>query len=249
MSNIATIEKMRQMRLLGMTDAFETIIETSQNDNFTPDELLAYLIEAEWNDRHLRKLQRHLRAAKFRYRATVEEIDFQTPRNLDKNLMLRMADCTFLERKENLLLTGPTGTGKSFLTSAIGHQACVKGYKVRYFNCAKLFAMLKMAKADGSYKRIMDRIERQDLLILDDFGLQPVDSQSRLAMLEIIEDRHGRKSTIIASQLPVAKWYKVIGEKTLADAILDRLVHSAHRFELAGESLRKRKKQVGENDE
>lgn len=242
MNNTATLEKMRQMRLLGMYSAFEACIATAQTGEFTPDELLAQLIEAEWNDRQLRRMERHLRAAKFRYRATIDQIDFNTSRNLDRNLLLRMADCSFLDRKENLMLTGPTGTGKSFLASAIGHQACVKGYRVRYFNCAKLFAMLKMSQTDGSYHKVIDKLERQDLLILDDFGLQPTDGPARLALLEIIEDRHGRKSTIIASQLPVIKWHKVIGEQTLADAILDRILHTAHRIELKGESMRKRKK-------
>jgi len=242
MNNNATLEKMRNMRLLGMANAFETCIATTQTGNFTPDELLAHLLDAEWNDRNLRKMERHLRAAKFRYRATIEEIDFRTSRNLDKNLLLRLADCSFMERKENLLLTGSTGTGKSFIASAIGHQACVRDYRVRYFNCAKLFSAIKMARADGSYKKFIDRIERQDLLILDDFCLQPLSGPERLALLEIIEDRHGRKSTIIASQLPVSTWYEVIGEKTIADAILDRIVHSAHHIEIKGESMRKRTK-------
>ena len=240
--NNATLEKMRTMRLLGMTKAFEACVATCRNQSFTADEMLAHLIEAEWNDRQLRKMERHLRAAKFRYRANIEEIDFTTPRNLDKNLLLRIADCSFLERKENLLLTGPTGTGKSFISSAIGHQACVKGYRVRYFNCAKLFSMIKRTRVEGSYNKFINKLERQDLLILDDFGLQPIDGPARLALLEIIEDRHGRKSTIIASQLPLQKWYEVIGEKTLADAILDRLVHHAHAIKLKGESMRKRKK-------
>jgi DNA replication protein DnaC len=242
MNNNATLDKMREMRLLGMANAFQTCITTSQTGNFTPDELLAHLLDAEWNDRQLRKMERHLRAAKFRYRATIEEIDFATSRGLDKNLILRLADCSFLDRKENLLLTGPTGTGKSFLASAIGNQACGRGYRVRYFNCAKLFSAIKMETATGSYNKFIDRLERQDLLILDDFCLQPLTGPERLALLEIIEDRHGRKSTIIASQLPVENWYEVIGEKTIADAILDRLVHDAHHVQIQGESMRKRKR-------
>lgn len=233
---------MRKMRLHGMTAAFEACIATCQNNDLTPDELLAHLIEAEWNHRDLRRTERLLKAAKFRYQATVPEIDFHSPRKLDKNLTLRMADCTFIERRESLLLTGPTGTGKSFIASAIGNQACIKGYRVRYFNCSKLFAQLHLARTDGSYGKLIKNLERQDLLILDDFGIQPLKGPDRLALLEIIEDRHGRRSTLIASQLPTSTWYQVIGEKTLADAILDRILHTAHRIEINGESMRKRKK-------
>ena len=155
---------------------------------------------------------------------------------------MRLAECTFIDRKENLLITGSTGIGKSFIASAIGNQACTLGYKVLYANITKLFTRLKMAKADGSYIKEISRIERQDLLILDDFGLQPMDGHSRSVMMEIVEDRHGTHSTIITSQLPVAQWYEVIGEQTVADAILDRIVHDAHRLDLLGESLRRKQK-------
>jgi len=147
---------------------------------------------------------------------------------------------SFINKGENILITGATGVGKSYLSSALGHQACQSGYKTLYFNTQKLFSRLKMLKADGSYTKEISRMEKYDLLILDDFGLAPLDSTARMFLLEIIEDRHGRKSTIISSQLPVAKWYEVIGESTIADAILDRMVHTAHRIELKGESLRKK---------
>jgi DNA replication protein DnaC len=151
-----------------------------------------------------------------------------------------LSDGSFLEKKENILITGATGVGKSYLSSALGHQACQLGYRTLYFNTQKLFTRLKMLKADNSYVREIGRIEKYDLLILDDFGLAPLDSVARMILLEIIEDRHNRKSTIISSQLPVAKWYEVIGESTIADAILDRMVHTAHRIDLKGESLRKK---------
>ncbi|MCB0385224.1 MAG: IS21-like element helper ATPase IstB [Bdellovibrionales bacterium] len=230
---------MKEMRLLGMFNAFEALLRSAQNTALTPDELIAQLVEAEFNDRQQRKTLRCLRSARFRYPASIEETDFHTPRNLDKNQALRLADCSYLDRGENILITGPTGTGKSFLASALGHQACLKGKRVKYFNCRKLFEILKMAKADGSYPTFVRKLERMDLLILDDFGLEPIDGKARLGLLEIIEDRHGRRSTLIASQLPVPKWHEVIEEKTIADAVLDRLVHQAHRIELKGESLRK----------
>ena len=199
------------------------------------------LIQAEWEDREARKIRRHLKAARFRYHAAVEEITYQPDRNLDKTLMTRLTDCSFIKRHENILITGSTGVGKSFISSALGNQACHKGFRVCYFNTQKLFTKLKMSKADGSYMREINRIEKQDLLILDDFGLQEMDTQKRMAFLEIIEDRFDIKSTIISSQLPVNKWYDVIGEGTIADAILDRLVNGAHRIDLQGESLRKKK--------
>ena len=155
--------------------------------------------------------------------------------------MMRYAECDFIDKAENILITGPTGVGKSFISSALGNQACHKGFKVLYFNTQKLFTRLKMSEADGSYMREINRIEKQDLLVMDDFGLQEMDTQTRLAFLEIIEDRYDIKSTIISSQLPVSKWYDVIGEGTIADAILDRLVNGAHRIDLKGESLRKKK--------
>lgn len=241
-----TQEKMKEMRLLGMAKAFQSCLESRQAESFSHDELISYLIEAEWEDRQQRKIQRYLNTARFRYPASIEAIDFSHPRNLDKNQLLPLANCQFLDKKECLIITGPTGVGKSFIASALGHQACQQGYKVLYFNTAKLFARLKMAKADGSYLKEMNRLEKQDLLILDDFALQPLDASSRLMLLEIMEDRHGRKSTLFTSQLPVSKWYEVLEEPTIADAILDRLVHTSHRLELKGESLRK--KQKGKED-
>ena len=231
------LEQMNLMKFYGMATVYQSVIQGKQS--FTNDELVSMLIQAEWEDREARKIRRHLKAARFRYHAAVEEITYQPDRNLDKTLMTRLTDCSFIKRHENILITGPTGVGKSFISSALGNQACHKGFKVLYFNTQKLFTRLKMSKADGSYVREIDRIEKQDLLILDDFGLQEMDSQKRMAFLEIIEDRFDIKSTIISSQLPVNKWYDVIGEGTIADAILDRLVNGAHRIDLQGESLRK----------
>lgn len=176
----------------------------------------------------------------------MEELHYHTGRNVDKNLIMRFAECKFIDKNENILITGSTGIGKSYIASALGHQACSLGYKVAYYNTAKLFGKLKMAKADGSYIKEVARIERQHLLILDDFGIQPLDGASRAMLMEIIEDRHGKSSTIITSQVPVNKWHDIIGEKTVADAILDRIIHEAHRLDLKGESLRKK---TGNNPE
>ncbi len=243
MNNQATLHQMKALKLYGMQTAFQTSMETRHNTQLTADELLAYLLEAEFNYRQSRKINRSIQQARFRYPASVEEIDYHSARNLDKNAFLRLSDCSFVDRKESLIITGATGVGKSFLASALGHQACARGYKVVYANTAKLFTRLKMAQADNTYAKEMARLEKQDLLILDDFGLSPLDKDSRYMLLELMEDRHGKHSTMIATQLPVSSWYELIGEQTVADAVLDRLVHSAHRIELKGESMRKKKSQ------
>lgn len=238
--NEQILERMNQLRLHGMHKMYNTMLETRQHQNLTAEVLLSTLLQSEWEERYNKRLSRLLKNARFRYQASLDEINFPEGRNLDKNTFLQLADCGFIDRKENLLITGPTGVGKSHIASALGHQACAMGYHVAYFNTQKLFARLKISRADGSHNKEIARIEKADLLILDDFGLVPLDGAKRIELLEIIEDRHGRKSTIICSQLPVRQWYEIIDDSTIADAILDRIIHSAHRFELKGESLRKK---------
>jgi DNA replication protein DnaC len=238
--NTTTLEHMRKMKFNGMFRAFKTSLESNQREDLTPDEMIAQLIQAEWDDRQNRSIDMKIKNARFRYKASIEQMVYDTDRNIDRNLMMRFNECEFIDKHEVILITGCTGIGKSYIASAIGHHACGLGYKVLYCNVPKLFAKLKMAKADGSYIKEIAKLERQQLLILDDFGMHPFDAQSRSALMEIIEDRHGKGSTIITSQVPVIMWHDVIGEKTVADAILDRIVHSAHRLELTGESLRKK---------
>lgn len=237
--NVETLEKMKTMKFYGMARAFTSCLEDGRLAKMTADEMLSFLVTSEWDDRQNRRIERSIRNARFRYNASVEKMYYGPERSLSKNEMMRFADCSFIGKAESILITGCTGIGKSYIASALGNQACLKGYKVYYMNIAKLFSKLKMMKADGSYLREITRIEKQDLLILDDFGLQPLDNQNRSALMELIEDRHGKRSTIITSQLPVKEWYDVIGEKTVADAILDRLVHDAHRIDLEGDSMRK----------
>lgn len=237
--NTETSEQMKQLRLYGMHRAFNESMQANAV-KYTNDELIAYLLQSEWDDRHNRKIERLTKAARFRYKAAIEDVDYDQSRNLDINQIHRFAQCDFITKNENILLTGSTGVGKSYVASAIGYQACSMGYKVMYFNTNKMFTKLKMSKADGTYLREINRLEKQDLLILDDFGLRPLDSVNRHIFMEIIEDRHGKKSTIIASQLPTDAWHQVIGEQTLADAILDRIIHTAHRIDLHGESMRKK---------
>jgi DNA replication protein DnaC len=238
--NETTLDKMRKMKMLGMYRAFKTNLDTEKTETYTPDEIVAHLIDAEWDERQHRNIEHKIKNARFRYKAALEDLYYHTDRNIDKNQVMRFADCSFINKTENILITGSTGIGKSYIASALGYHACSMGYKVMYYNLPKLFTKLKMSKADGSYLKEVAKIERQHLLILDDFGLQPLDAQSRIALMELIEDRHGKGSLIITSQVPVNKWYDVIGEQTIADAILDRIIHSAHRLELKGESLRKK---------
>lgn len=239
--NEQTIEKMRTMKMHGMVRAFRTSLESGSTDKWTADELVSMLIDSEWDERYNRKLNRNVKNAHFRYKAAVEQINFDASRELNKNHILRLADCDFVDKMENVIITGSTGIGKSYIASAIGHQACSLGYKVLYEHTSKLFARLKMGKADGTYLKEITRMEKQELLIIDDFGIQPLDQQSRTILMEIIEDRHGKRSTLITSQVPINKWHEVIGEQTIADAILDRIIHDAHRLELKGESLRKKR--------
>lgn len=241
MNNQSTLEKMKELKLWGMQKAFSASLQTSEHAHVTADELLTSLVEAEYDFRQTLRIKGAIKNARFRYPASIEEINFSQSRNLNKNNFIRLADCSFIEKKENILISGLTGVGKSYLASALGHQACIMGYKVRYYNMSKLFTSLKMSKADNSYLKEINRIEKQDLLILDDFGLHPIDPTTRIALLEIIEDRHGKSSTIIASQVPVNKWHELLGEQTIADAILDRIIHTSNRIELQGESMRKKR--------
>lgn len=235
-----TISKMKELRLHGMAGAFQKSIESGSSDKFTIDEFLTHLVDAEWNDRNERKRERLTRAASFRYRSSMAELDYTEKRNLDKNLMLRLSDCRWITQGKDILITGATGLGKSYIGSALGHHACDQGYRVTYRSTGRLMAALKEGKRDGSYLKLLEKLFKSDVLILDDFGLNTFDDKARLAMLDILEDRHGRKSTIILSQLPVASWHGLIGDSTIADAIMDRIVYGAHRIELKGESFRKK---------
>lgn len=242
--NEITLTKMKQMKLYGMYGAFKTAIETGKTDDYTLDQFISMMVETEWDDRKTRRIERAIKNARFHYKSSIENIIYEQTRNIDQNKLLRLAECDFIEQNESIIITGSTGVGKSYLATALGYQACIEGYRVMYLNTNKLFSKLKMAKADGSYLKELAKIERHHLIVLDDFGLQLLDSQNRIALLEIIEDRHNKGSIIITSQLPVKSWYEIIGEKTIADAILDRLIHQSHRIELGGESMRRKRKLI-----
>lgn len=203
MSIASTINKLEKLKLYGMVRALNGAMEVGIA-SLSNEELLAHIVDAEWEYRHNRKLTKLIKAAKFRYSASIEETNFSIKRNFDKNCLLPFSDCSWIEKKQNIIITGPTGVGKSYISTAIGHQACIYGFKTIYFNFGKLIPVLKLKKADGSYLKEIRRIEKQDVLVLDDFGLEKLYTVSRLILLEILEDRHGLASTIITSQLPVA---------------------------------------------
>lgn len=238
-NNTETISKMKELKLHGMARAFQTTLETGISSQYTTDELLTHLIDCEWDDRNNRRRERLKKAAHFRYNASFAEINYAHQRNLDKNQMLRFSNCSWISDHQDIIITGSTGVGKSFLGSALGHQACDYGYRVIYSLTSRLFADLKEAKREGNYHKLLLKILKADLLILEDFGLSPFTNDSRLALLDILEDRHGRKSTVFLSQLSVREWYEIIGDSTIADAIMDRIVHGSHRIELEGDTLRK----------
>lgn len=239
MNNIET--QMRTLRLHGMERHWKAMMETRRNLELTLSEGMELLLQAETDERDERRYDRLTRNAGFRYAASIEELNMEASRGIDRGLITTLATGTYIKNGDPVLISGATGCGKSFLASALGHHACTQDYKVSYFSLQKLLMRTKMGRLEGTLHKLLDRLSKTDLIILDDFGMISLDQQQRLDLMEIIEDRHGRSSTIIASQLPVASWYDVIGEDTIADAILDRLVHSSYRIELKGESLRKKR--------
>lgn len=244
MNITATFEKLKTMKLSGFENAYRIIYEAGGNSNFTIDELIAHLIDAEYDERYNKKLSRLIKNAGFRQQATLDQIDYTSQRTLDKNQLLRLQTCDWIKKSRDILITGPTGVGKSFIACALGFQACISEFKVLYTTSGKLLDKLLFAKADGSYLNELEKIAKMDLLILDDFGLKPIDAKNRTMFFDIIDDRHSKKSTIITSQIPVKDWYDCIGEPTIADAIMDRLTNGSFRLELQGESMRKRIKNV-----
>jgi DNA replication protein DnaC len=233
--------QMNSLRLHGMAKSWVAIQESRQLSNLTLSDGMELLLQAEEQARDQRRFTRLEHHASFRYKASMEEVKPDATRGLDKTLLHSLATGSYIQKGETILITGATGCGKSFLSSALGHQACMQGYKVAYFNTQKLLMKTKLTRVEGTSFKFFEKISKTDLLILDDFGLTHLDRQQQLDLMEMVEDRHAKKATIIASQLPVASWYDIIGEATIADAILDRLIHTSHRIEIKGESLRKKR--------
>lgn len=239
MNNNQTVEKLKQMRLSAMAELHLQQLKDNRLSSSTADEYLALLTDHQWEDRQNKKIERLLKQAGFKQQASLADINYTQNRNLDNNMFDRLSTLNFIPRKENIIITGASGVGKSYLAQALGHQGCMMQHKTIYANTARLLKKLKLSKVDGTYLKELNKLLKADLLILDDFGLQSFDNHTREALMDIIDDRHNKTSTIIASQIPVSAWYDIIGEGTIADAILDRIVNSSHRIDLKGESLRK----------
>jgi len=241
MNHQNTLDQLGQLKLRGMVDAYQSVISLPVQEQPSIHPFIARLCEAETQHRVNLKTQVYLKQSKLRYNAVLEQVYCNSARNLSKESLLSIADCGFIDRSENVLITGATGCGKSYLACAIGRQACSFGYRTLYLGMTRFLEKVSLSKLDGTYIKMLNQIERTHLLILDDFGLHPMDKIARLALLQILEDRYGKKSILISSQLPVDKWHQYIGESTIADAIMDRLAGNAHRFDLKGDSLRKKK--------
>ena len=238
-----TLDQLRQLGLAGMARAFEELATTAQGGELEHAEWLALLLDRELADRQDRRLKARLRYARLRHQAAVEDVDYRTPRGLDRALFQKLAGGSWIEERQNLIIEGPTGVGKSWLACALGHKACRDDHSVLYQRIPRLFADLALARGDGRYARLMRALGGVKLLILDDWGLEPLGPEQQRDLLEIVEERYGRGATLITSQLPVDRWHDLIGNPTLADAILDRIVHNAHRIQLRGDSLRRKKAQ------
>lgn len=241
MVNEQTFEKLHALKLPGMAEAVRGQLSQPEMNDLSFEERLAMLVDAECLFRENKRMKRLLKNAKLKFQASLEDVDYRAPRGMDKSVILSLGTCGWIKRHQNVIIVGPTGTGKTFLSCALAQRACREGMSAIYLRTPVLYRTLAMARVDGSYARVLARLAKAPLLVLDDLGLAPLADQERRDLLEVIEDRYGTASTIVTSQLPVEHWHEVIGDPTIADALLDRLVHNAHRIGLTGDSMRKTK--------
>lgn len=246
--NNQTVEQLCQMRLHGMASGFNEQLQSPNTAELCFEDRFAMIVQKEWTHRENRKLAIRLKAAKLKRQASIEDIDFRHPRGLDKAMTLSLATCEWIRNHHNVIVTGPTGIGKSYLAEAFAQKACREGLSAVYYRCPRLFRELAIAKGDGSYLKLLNKIAKMDLLVIDDWGLAPLNDAERRDMLELVEDRHGLRATLITSQFPIPKWYELIGDPTIADAVLDRIIHVAHKITLKGDSLRKKRSKLTDAD-
>ncbi len=240
MNTQITLDNLAKLKLSGMAKVYQAILTMPVQEIPSVDQLMARLVEAELQERANKKTEMFLKVSKLRYNAILENIYCNVHRNFTRENLLALADCSFIDRAENILITGATGCGKSYLACALGRQACTLGHKTLYFGMARLIEKIAQSKLEGTYIKFINYLEKANLIIIDDFGLHPLDTVTRLALLQIMEDSYAKRSIIVTSQLPVAKWYQYIDDPTIADAIMDRLAVNASKIELKGESLRKK---------
>jgi DNA replication protein DnaC len=235
-----TLDKLYQMKLGGMVDAVKEQVVSPAASSLSFEDRLGMLVDRQWDIKESRGLTRRLQVAKLRQQAAIEDIDFHTHRGLDKAALLSLAECNFISARSNIIITGPTGVGKTYLACAIGNRACRLKHSIRYFGCGNLLAQTALARADGSFGSLLARLKKMDLLVIDDWGMYPMDAENARDIFEILEDRTSHGSTLIVSQVPVENWYDIIAAPTIADAVMDRLVHNAYRIDMQGESMRKK---------
>ena len=235
-----TLQKLYDMKLIGMAEAFNEQLQKPTLNDLSFQERFALLVDRQWTWKEDRRMNRLLKTAKLKINACIEDIDYNSPRGIDKSVILSLANCDWLREAQNIMITGPTGAGKTYLACALANRACRQGYSSLYIRAPRLFHDVAIARADGSYAKLMNKLTKTKLLLIDDLGLAPMTDPERRDLLEVVEDRHGLCSTIIASQLPTESWHENIGDLTIADALLDRLIHNAHKINLKGDSMRKK---------
>jgi DNA replication protein DnaC len=244
MLNVPTMEKLKELRFHGMALALEEQLSSSSYDELSFQERLGMLVDREMTERENRRLTSRLKKAKFGQRASIEDVDYKHPRGLDRSLMRALLSCSWVKDHLNILITGPTGVGKSYIACALGHQACLQGFKALYFRTSRLFQNLAVARGDGQYHKLVNTIAKTHVFIVDDWGLSKLDDHKQIEFLDILEDRHNIHSTIITSQFPPDHWHELMDNPTLSDAILDRFIHNAYKINLKGESMRKKKSEL-----